>query len=136
MGVFVPARQQVFRQQPNAVNRLQQAVILAALQLLADNVAPSVNHPLRQMAVGQQLDFNLAKPACAVFGLDIHHAEFVVEKLLVVVRVEYLHLGDWRAQIVGQYRVEEMRQQVAVFLRAQQGFENAVYLGVNTVFHA
>jgi len=38
-------------------------------------------------------------------------------------------------QIVGQYRIKEMHQQIAVFLRAEQGFEYAIYFRVYAVFH-
>ena len=46
---------------------------MAALQLLADDVAPGVDYPFRQMPIAQQLDFNLVKPSFAVLGFDIDH---------------------------------------------------------------
>jgi len=74
------------------------------LQLLADDVAPCVNHPFRQMPIGQQLDFDLVKPSFAVLGFDIHHAQFIVQKFLVVVGIEDFRFGYRRSQIVNQYR--------------------------------
>ena len=55
----------------------------------------SVHHPFRQMPISQQLDFNLVKPSNAIFSFDIHHAEFIVKKFLVVVGIEYFDFGDW-----------------------------------------
>jgi hypothetical protein len=54
MGIFVFSGQQVFRQQPDTINWLQQSKSLP-LCVLADDVAPSVNHPLRQMPISQLL---------------------------------------------------------------------------------
>ena len=95
----------------------------------------SINHPLRQMPVGQQLDFNLVKPSFAVLGFDIHHAQFIDQKFLAVAGSEYFRVGYRRSQIVNQYRVEEMHQQFTVFLRAEQCLEYAIYLGVYAGFH-
>ena len=40
-----------------------------------------------------------------------------------------------RATIASQYGIEEMHQQIAVFHRAEQCLEYAIYLGVYAVFH-
>ncbi len=46
------------------------------------------------------------------------------------------HAGAWeRSKIINQYRIKEMHQQIAVFLRAKQCLEYTIYLGVYAVFH-
>jgi len=46
------------------------------------------------------------------------------------------HAGAWeRSKIVNQYRIEEIHQQIAVFLRAEQCLEYAIYFGVYAVFY-
>jgi len=59
----------------------------------------------------------------------------IAEKFLVVVGIEDFCLGYRRSQIAGQYGIEEMHQQIAVFHRTEQCFEYAIYLGVYAVFH-
>jgi len=85
--------------------------------------------------ISQQLDFNLVKPSFAVFGFDIHHAQFIVQKFLVVVGIENLRFGYRRSQIACQYGIEEVDKQIAVLLRTEQCLEYAVYFRVYAVFH-
>ena len=79
------------------------------------------------------LDFSLIMPNFAVLGFDIHHAQFIVQK----------HLGiglSGSTSVIGAVKLstniaEEMHQQIAVFHRAEQCLEDAIYLGVYAVFH-
>ena len=50
-------------------------------------------------------------------------------------RIEWLRFGYRCSQIAGQYGIEEVDEQIAVFHRAEQCLEYAIYLGVYAVFH-
>ena len=74
--------------------------------------------------------------AFGIAGLDVDDAELVVEELLVVVGVQDLDRYDGPGQVGAEDSVEKMDQQVAVGLGPEQGLEDAVDLGIDTVAHA
>jgi hypothetical protein len=64
--------------------------------------------------------------ACLISAVPIHSG---------VVGVEDIDINDRRAEVGAQDRVQEMDQQVAVLLAAEQGLEDAIDLGVYRVAH-
>jgi hypothetical protein len=123
--------QQVFAQQPDGVGGFEGAVVFAAVELGAVEVGPGVEDAREQVAVGEELDFDLVQAAELVARLDVDDAEFVVEEFLVVVGVEDFDFGDGGGERRAEDGVEEVDQQGAVGLRAEQGLEDAVDLGVD-----
>jgi hypothetical protein len=85
--------------------------------------------------MGPQLDLDLVEPPLVIARLDIDDAELVGETLPLVIRVEDLHRGHRRGQLGAQHGVEKVDQPPAVVLRAQQGLEHPVDLGVDGVAH-
>jgi hypothetical protein len=86
--------QQVFAQEPDGVGGFEGAVVFAAVELAAVEVGPGVEDAREQVAVGEQLDFDLVQASALVAGFDVDDAEFVVEEFFVVVGVEDFDLGD------------------------------------------
>ena len=85
--------------------------------------------------MGQDLDLDLVEPPLGVPGLDVDDAELVVEEFALVIGIEDLDRADRRRQLGAQQGVEEVYQEGAVVFGPQQGFEDAVDLGVDGVAH-
>ena len=66
VGIVGAVAQQVFAQQPDGIGGLEGAVILAAVQLGAVEVGPGVEDAREQVAMGQQLDFDLMQTVALV----------------------------------------------------------------------
>ena len=80
-------------------------------------------------------DFDLINLILIILGLHIDNTQFVVEKLPVIVGIEYINRGNRGAQLARQDGIEEMDQKIAVLFRSQQRLEDAVYFWVYPVFH-
>jgi hypothetical protein len=123
-------------EEPNDIGRLQGAIALAALQLLAVEVRPGIDDAPVEIGHDQELDLDLKEPAGRIASLHVDDGELVVERLALVVGIEDLDVRDRRAQIRGEHRVEEMDEQVALVVGPEEGLEDAVNLGIDGTVHA
>jgi hypothetical protein len=86
--------------------------------------------------VGEQLQLDLIQTAEGIAGLDVDDAELVADEFLVVVRVLDLDRRDRPGQVRAKHRVQKMDQQAAVALGPEQGLEDTVDLGIDSMAHA
>ncbi len=122
---------------PDRIGRTERVVILAAVQLLAVEIGPGIEDARGQiLREDQELDLHLKHPAGRVAGFDVDDGELVVEGLALVVGVEDIDLGDGCFEILREQGVEEVDEQIAPVVGPEQGFEDAVDLGVDGAVHA
>ena len=83
-------------QQPDGVGGFEGAVVVAAVKLAAVEVGPGAEDEGEQVAVGEELDFDLVQASALVARFDVDDTAFFVEEFFVVVGIEDLDLGDGR----------------------------------------
>ena len=120
---------------PDGVRGFEVCVILTFLDLLVDEGGPDIAHAIGKAEVNRHLDFNLKHIAFFVPGFHVHDGQLVLAGFLFVVRIEDFNPDHGRFQFVQQNRIQEMDEQVGVIFIAQDGFEDAIYFGVDLMLH-
>jgi hypothetical protein len=120
---------------PDGIDRLQHTMVVAALQLLAEQVRPGVEDARGELAEDEQLDLDLKEPLGRVARLHVDDGQFVVEGLALVVGVEDVDVRNRRGEIIGEQRVENVDQQVGMVVGPEQDLEDAVDLGIDGAVH-
>ena len=135
MGVLGTIPEQGRVEDPDRVHRPQRTVVSAALQLLAEQVRPSIEDARGEVGEDDELDLDLKDPPRRVARLHVHHGQLVLEGLALVVGVEDVDVRDRRGEILPEQRIEKVDQQVAMVVGPEQGLEDAVDLRIDRAVH-
>jgi hypothetical protein len=105
------------------------------LQLLAEQVRPSIEDARGEVGEDDELDLDLKDPPRRVARLHVHDGQLVVEGLALAVGVEDIDVRDRGGEILHEQRIEKVDQQVAMVVGPEQGLEDAVDLRIDGAVH-
>ena len=98
----------------------QVAIRFAFMQLLLVELGQVEDDPLRVGGIRQHLHFDVELSAGGVAGLDVQDTQLIVERFLVVERIQNFDGGHDTCRRKSEHRVEQVDQQVGVRFGAEQ----------------
>ena len=120
-------------QQTDTERRPQLVVTVALRELLPVEARPIVQNTATEVSRQQELYLNIEQLSLLIPSFDVQNTQLVLAEILVVERVEDLHVNDRLGPF--EDRIEQVGQDIGVSLVAEDPFKGVVNFRIDAQNH-